>query len=223
MKKLLLALFIFIGFASPSNAQFFTAPKWDYNWDIKAHEKGQIHFSYGFGFPRLDNKLFDYQKDSIDYKLAGIGPFFFKTEIGLSRKLSLALSTSYILYKSEWKRQRPDPKYGFDLPFTYGTKLHDIAANVRLNYHLFVNKEWDVYVGGGVGYNHFINDDFTTYAADDSLFKSQFKLPYPVSYEMTFGVRYFFLTRTAIYLEAGLGKALVQGGFVFKFRHRKRG
>ena len=86
-----------------------------------------------------------------------------------------------------------------------------------------MNKEWDVYVGGGVGYNHFVNDDFTTYAADDSLFKSQFKLPYPVSYEMTFGVRYYFLTRTAIYLEAGLGKALIQGGFVFKFRHRKRG
>jgi hypothetical protein len=40
---------------------------------------------------------------------------------------------------------------------------------------------------------------------------------------MTFGVRYFFLTRTAIYVEAGLGKALIQGGFVFKFRHRKRG
>ncbi len=101
--------------------------------------------------------------------------------------------------------------------------MHDIAANVRLNYHLFVNKEWDVYIGGGVGYNHFINEDFTTYSADDTLFKSQFKLPYPVSYEMSFGVRYFFLTRTAIYLEVGMGKALVQGGFVFKFRHRKRG
>jgi hypothetical protein len=40
---------------------------------------------------------------------------------------------------------------------------------------------------------------------------------------MTFGARYFFLTRTAIYLEVGMGKSIVQGGFVFKFRHRKRG
>jgi hypothetical protein len=68
-----------------------------------------------------------------------------------------------------------------------------------------------------------MSKDFTTYLPEDSTFKSQFKIPYPVSYEMSLGVRYFFLTRTAIYLEAGLGKALVQGGFVFKFRHRKRG
>lgn len=223
MKKLFLVVLLFTGLILQSNAQISSAPKWDYNWDIKAHEKGQIHFSYGFGAPRLDNKLFDLQKDSVSFRTVGIGPFFWKAEYGLTRKLSVALSSSYILYKADWSQQRPDPKWGVDLPYTYGTTLHDIAANLRFNYHLFVNKEWDVYIGGGVGYNHFINKDFTEYTPDDSTFKSQFKLPYPVSYEMSFGVRYFFLTRTAIYLEAGIGKALVQGGFVFKFRHKKRG
>ncbi len=223
MNKFFLVLIVVLGVSFQSNAQFFSIPNWDYNWDQKAHEKGQIHFSYGYGQPRLDKNLFKYQKDSIDFKVVGIGPFFWKAEQGLTRKLSVSLSAAYILYKSEWKRMRPDPKYNYELPFRYGTTLHDISANLRLNYHLFVNKEWDVYIGGGVGYNHFINKDFTSYAPDDSTFKSQFKIPYPVSYEMSFGVRYFFLTRTAIYLEAGLGKAIVQGGFVFKFRHRKRG
>lgn len=223
MNKFFLVVFILFGISIYSQAQNYTIPGWDYNWDQKAHEKGQVHFSYGYGQPRLDKKLFDFQKDSIGFKVVGIGPFFWKAEHGLSRKLSVQLSAAYILYKSEWKRMRPDPLYTYDLPFRYGTTLHDISANLRLNYHLFVNKEWDVYVGGGVGYNHFINKDFTDYAPDDTIFKSQFKIPYPVSYEMTFGVRYFFLTRTAIYVEAGLGKALVQGGFVFKFRHRKRG
>ena len=110
-----------------------------------------------------------------------------------------------------------------DLPYKYGTKLHDISANLRLNYHLYVDKQWDIYIGGGAGYNYFSSKDFTTYTPDDTLYKSQFKLPYPVSYEMTFGIRYYFLTRTAIYLEAGMGKTLAQAGFVFKFRHRKRG
>lgn len=223
MNRFLLVFFLILGAFWQSQAQFYTIPGWDYNWDQKAHEKGQLHFSYGYGLPRLDKKLFQFQKDSANFAVVGIGPFFWKTEYGLSRKLSVQLSTAYILYKSEWKRMRPDPLYGFDLPFRYGTTLHDISANLRFNYHLFVNKEWDVYVGGGMGYNHFINKDFTDYAPDDTVFNSQFKIPYPVSYEMTFGVRYYFLTRTAIYVEAGLGKSLVQGGFVFKFRHRKRG
>ncbi|HOZ52061.1 MAG TPA: hypothetical protein PLU17_09400 [Chitinophagaceae bacterium] len=223
MNKFFFVLLLSFGFTIQTNAQFFKIPGWDYNWDQKAHEKGQIHFSYGYGQPRLDKKLFDYQKDSTDFKVVGIGPFFWKSELGLTRKLSVMLSATYILYKSEWKRQRYDAYKGMDLPFTYGTKLHDISANIRLNYHLYVDKEWDIYIGGGAGYNHFINQDFTTYFPDDTTFKSQFKLPYPISYEMTFGIRYYFLTRTAIYLEAGYGKALAQAGFVFKFRHRKRG
>lgn len=222
MNKFALVFLLLTGFTLSASAQFFSHPDWDYLWDQKAHEKGQIHFSYGYGQPRLDGKLFDYQKDSIDFKVVGIGPFFFKTEYGLSRRLSVMLSASYILYKSEWKQMRPDLIYPFNLPFSYGTTLHDISANLRFNYHLYVDKEFDVYVGGGVGYNHFINKDFTDYSPDDTLFKSQFKLPMPISFEMTFGLRYYFLQRTAIYIEAGIGKSLVQGGFVFKFRHRKR-
>jgi hypothetical protein len=212
-----------VWFSVTGEAQDFKIPGWDYNWDLKAHEKGQIHFSYGYGLPRLDKKLFDYQKDSTDFRVVGVGPFIFKAELGLSRKLSVQLSAAYILYQADWTRQRYDAYKDMYLPFKYGTKLHDISANVRLNYHLFVNKEWDIYVGGGAGYNHFINSDFTTYTPDDSLFNSQFRLPFPVSAEMTFGIRYYFMTRTAIYLEAGYGKSLAQAGFVFKFRQRKRG
>lgn len=222
MNRFTFVFLLIMGYTFTAIAQFNSAPKWDYLWDQKAHEKGQIHFSYGYGFPRLDNKLFDYQKDSTDYRVIGIGPFYWKTEYGLSRKLSVMLSVGYILYKSEWKQKRPDPIYGVDLPFKYGSTLHDISANLRFNYHIFVNKEFDFYIGGGAGYNHFMSKDYTTYSPDDTTFKSQFKLPMAISYEMTAGLRYFFLTRTAAYLEVGMGKSIVQGGFVFKFRHRKR-
>ncbi len=223
MNKFFILLMLSFVLSTQSKAQFFSIPGWDYTWDQKAHEKGQIHFSYGYGQPRLDKKLFDYQKDSTDFRVVGIGPFFWKAELGLSRKLSVLLSASYILYKADWTGQRYDDYKKMDLPYKYGTKLHDISANLRLNYHLYVDKQWDIYIGGGAGYNYFSSKDFTTYTPDDTLYKSQFKLPYPVSYEMTFGIRYYFLTRTAIYLEAGMGKTLAQAGFVFKFRHRKRG
>ncbi len=223
MNKFFILVMLSFVLSTQSKAQFFSIPGWDYNWDQKAHEKGQIHFSYGYGQPRLDKKLFDYQKDSTDFRVVGIGPFFWKAELGLSRKLSVLLSASYILYKADWTGIRNDSYKKMDLPYKYGTKLNDISANLRLNYHLYVDKEWDIYIGGGAGYNYFSSKDFTTYTPEDSTFKSQFKLPYPVSYEMSFGIRYYFLTRTAIYLEAGMGKSLAQAGFVFKFRHRKRG
>ncbi len=222
MNRFLFVLLILLSCTKYSIAQNKGVPGWDYLWDQKAHEKGQIHFSYGYGYPRLDNRLFDYQKDSTNFAVVGIGPFYWKAEYGLSRKLSVMLSAGYILYKSEWNQLRPDPLYGYDLPYRYGTTLHDISANLRFNYHLLVTKDVDFYVGGGVGYNYFINKDFTTYLPDDSTFKSQFKLPMPISYEMTLGLRYFFLNRTAIYIEAGMGKSILQAGFVFKFRHRKR-
>lgn len=223
MSKYILAFCLIFGLYGKGQAQFFKIPRWDYYWDLKSHEKGQIHFNYGYGQPRMDKKLFEYQKDSTDFRVVGIGPFFWRMEYGLSRKLSVALSCSWIMYKADWKRQRPDPKWGFDLPFVYGTTAQDIAANLRFNYHFFVTKEWDLYVGGGAGYNYFTNKDFTTYGPDDTTFNAQFKIPYPIGYEMSMGVRYYFLTRTAIYLEAGIGKSLIQGGFTFKFRHRKRG
>ncbi|MBU3675949.1 MAG: hypothetical protein FGM54_02040 [Chitinophagaceae bacterium] len=223
MNRITLVVLMMVLSLSQAKAQFFSAPGWDYYWDTKAYEKGQIHLSVGYGQPRLENGLFKYQQDSTDFRVVGIGPFYSRLEYGLTRKLSVAVSAGWIRYKSEWKQQRPDPLYGFDLPFRYGTEANDIFANLRLNYHLFVSKDWDVYIGGGLGYNTFNNKDFTSYGPDSTTFKSQFKIPYPVSYEMTFGARYFFLTRTAIYLEVGMGKSVVQGGFVFKFRHRKRG
>jgi hypothetical protein len=221
MYKYLLSLLFIITFFSKANAQGF-GEKWKMHWDIKAHEKGQWHFAWGYGLPRLDNKVFSFNKDSIDYRISGFGPFHFKTEYGIRRNLSVQLSTTYVLYKSDWKGKRKDYFTGDSLLYTYGNKVADISANLRVNYHYYVDKNWDLYLGGGVGYNYFIPTDFTTYALEDSSFSSHFKVPLPQTFEFTAGIRYFFMTRTAIFCEIGYGKSMVQGGFVFKFRQKKR-
>ena len=59
MNKFFLVLIVALGISAQSKAQFFSIPKWDYHWDQKAHEKGQVHFSYGYGQPRLDQNLFN--------------------------------------------------------------------------------------------------------------------------------------------------------------------
>jgi len=220
MRKLtLLLLSIFLGVFFAEDAQ---ADRFNTFWDTKAHDKGQLHFSYGYGFPRLENRRFDLHKDKNEYRVVGVGPFNFKAEYGLTRQLSIGISATYIEYTSDWEEQRFDTYHQRDIWFTYGTKVQDIAAMLRLNYHWIVTPRSDFYVGGGLGYNKWKSEDFTSFSPEDSLFTSYFKEPGSFSAEITLGYRYYFRQRNAIYIEAGYGKSIVQAGFVFKFLHRKR-
>lgn len=195
---------------------------WNYFWDTKAHDRGQIHFSYGYGAPRLDSKLFEFHKNEIEYFTRGIGPFIFKAEYGIKRNLSIGLSFTYIKYNSEFKRIRFDSTHLKDLPFVYGTTVHDIAAMLRVNYHKVITPRLDIYLGGGAGYNMWMSKDYTNYWPDQDSLNLQFVKPFPVIFEASAGFRYFVLNRTALFIEAGYGKSVVQAGVVFKFRHTKR-
>lgn len=220
MRKLSVVLFLICLFTCFDKNAY--ADRWGYLWDVKAHNKGQLHMSYGYGFPRLDNSTFNFHKQEAEYRVVGVGPFTIKAEYGLTRMLSIMLSANYIQYTSDWQEKRFDIRHQKDLPFVYGTNATDLSVILRLNYHYNVTHRSDFYVGGGIGYNRWTADDFTVNAPDDSLFISQYKRPMPVAFEMTAGYRYYFRTRNAIYIEAGYGKSIVQAGFVFKFRQGKR-
>jgi hypothetical protein len=221
MKKVLLVLIVFFSNFQLVNAQRMS--NWDYYFDTKSFERHQILLSIGYGAPRLDNKLFDYHKNEEAFRVFGIGPFVAKAEYGLSRKLGIGLSTAYINYKSDWIRRRPDPLMPSDsLRYRYSTTYQDISVNLRLNYHILITKDIDVYLGGGVGYNKTKHNDSTNYYPDVPKFDAQFKDPYIISSEVSIGVRYYFLTRTAFFIELGYGKSVAQAGFVFKFRPHKR-
>jgi hypothetical protein len=193
-----------------------------YFWDTKSHDRGQVHLSYGYGFPRLEDGGFKLHKDKNAYRVEGIGPFIFKAEYGLTRQLSIGISATYSQYTSDWEEQRFDAYHQRNLWFKYGTKLHDVAAMLRLNYHWVVTPRSDLYIGGGMGYNYWKSEDFTTFKPEDTLFNALYKQPGPFAAEITLGYRYYFRQRNAIYIEAGYGKSIVQAGFVFKFRHGKR-
>ncbi len=220
MRKLsLLFILLFCGAFFAKNAQ---ADRFEYYWDTKAHDRGQIHFSYGYGFPRLDNKRFDRWKDAVEYRVVGVGPLIFKAEYGLTRQLSLGLSATYIKYTSDFEQLKFDEYHQRNLFVKYGTVVDDIALMLRLNYHWRVTPRSDIYMGGGMGYNIWKVEDFTKYPPEDTTFNSFFKKPSGIAAELSIGYRLYFRERNAIYIEAGYGKSIVQAGFVFKFRHRKR-
>ncbi len=219
MRKLLLLFVLLAGVISTTNVY---ADRFDYFWDTKAHDRGQIHMSYGYGFPRLDNSRFDFHKDKNNFRVVGVGPFIFKAEYGLTRELSVGISATYIKYRSDWQELRFDDFHNRDLWTTYGTVAEDLAIMLRFNYHYRVTPRSDLYIGGGMGYNMWTEEDVLPGRADDSTFNSFFKVPGATAAELTLGYRYYFRQRNAFYVEAGYGKSIVQAGFVFKFRHKNR-
>lgn len=217
-KFTLFLFFVFVG-SIATNAQ---VDRFNTFWDTKAHDKGQVHFSYGYGFPRLDDNLFKFHDNKNEFRVVGVGPFIFKGEYGVNRQLSVGFSAAYIKYTSDWSELRPDPNNNRPLWYKFGTNLTDLSVMLRLNYHWITTPRSDFYMGGGIGYNRWQSEDFTTRTSEDSTFNSLFKEPGGLAAEITLGYRYYFRQRNALYIEAGYGKSIIQGGFVFKFRHRKR-
>jgi hypothetical protein len=207
--------FVFIIIVILSTQQLFAQGKWDLPWDLKAHDNGQIHWQVGFGVPRTENDLFKKYRGEFGFNLNGAGPFITKLEYGFNRKFSISLGVNFINYKASWDREKLDATTGRNIPFQYGVRVNNFAYMGKLNYHLFVNTDWDVYVGGGAGYDVFSTTNFNNYPTDTT-FNGFFKAPNATTFEAGFGARYFFLNRTAVYAEVGYGKSYAQVGVVIK-------
>ncbi len=232
MNKLLFLLtFICINLAAQAQVYF------DKHWDIKAHEQGQVHFRFGIGLPlptynsdsnlfmfktiRIGEDAFDkYKKQELGFDLYGSGPWYARFEYGFSRKFSAELGVTYINNKAIWTRMQIDPLTGAKLPYEYGVSVNNISAIARVNYHIYIDTRWDWYIGGGLGYDYYGAKDFTKYAPDTA-YKAYFTKPAPVTFEAAMGARYFFLSRTAWYIEAGYGKTYVNTGVVVKVSQPK--
>jgi hypothetical protein len=215
--KHILTLLIFISVSSLAKAQ-----AWDLPWDLKAHDVGQLHGHVGFGAPRIDTKRFDKFSGEEAFNNVGAGPFFGRIEYGLSRKLSVSVGATYTNYKASWERSRPDLNQGITLPFEYGTIVNNIAIMSRLYYHMYTSVRWDVYSTGGIGYDLYKSEDYTKYTPDAPTFKTYFKTPPAATFDAGVGFRYFFLNRTAFYMEGGYGKSYGQLGFIVKIAQPKR-
>jgi hypothetical protein len=239
MSKQLLLLLIIISSVHPAFAYKPSKINWDYNWDIKAHDKGQLHFQFGVGAQRTQNRsgfykasiIFDdpslvniskenefgkYGKET-DYGFASLGPLTARLQYGFSRNLSISLGATYVNYWSYWNRNMLDSTINKAIPFEYGVKVNNYSFTTRLDYHLLVRERWDVYCSGGIGYDVWQVKDYTKYPWPETpAFKSYYKIPPPITFDAGFGARYFILKRTALFAEIGYGKSYMNLGVAIK-------
>lgn len=89
---------------------------------------------------------------------------------------------------------------------TYTYNLNEIvyAGIIRVNYHFFMNRALDAYVGLGAGFRG------VNYTADSTSLANYYSRP--LAGEATVGVRYLFASRFDLYAECGFGRALFQAG-----------
>jgi hypothetical protein len=221
---------------------FMNAQGWGYNWDIKAHDKGQLKFQLGAGIQRTENKfwfykpaqLFDKQdwpesaKDNNfdpylgqnNFKLRSTGPYTARFEYGMNRAISISLGATYTQYNASWFKTVSDLNTGTFQPVRYGVNVGNLGVAARLVYHPVVTTHLDVYIGGGPGYDTWMIKDFTANTRDTT-YSSAFKKAPVVYYDYGVGARYYFRRRSALFAEVGYGKSFANLGVIIKILQPK--
>jgi hypothetical protein len=220
-----------------------SAQRWDYNWDIKAHDKGQFKFQIGTGIQRTENQFWFYKAANLldrpdwpssandnnfevylsqaNFRLRTTGPIVTRFEYGLNRAFSISLGAAVTQYTCSWTKQIADVNTGTNQPVDYGVGVTNIGVVMRANYHVKVNTHWDLYLAGGPGYDITKVTDFTD-NVKDTTYTSSFKSSPPVWFDYGFGARYYFLRRSAIFAEVGYGKSYANVGIILKALQPKK-
>lgn len=189
--RLLLLLTAFQLIYATSNAQ-----------DKRAFDKGNSIISVGYGIGNIWKTFLEdavsYPDDT--YKVSNNGTYTLIYEYGVSKKVSVGLAIGFSEVEGNF--------IGFGEKFT--EKLTNLSVLARANYHIGNFKNFDPYLGGGIGYYHF------NYSNDrPGLVNS--KVPGAFGYSAQLGLRYYFSSHWAAFGEAGyVGGSLVQLGATFK-------
>lgn len=185
-----------------------------------AFGEGNSIVSIGYGAPNLLKSLFKLaETPGSTFVATGSGPFHLKYEYGVSDKVGLGLSLSYVSFGFEEKTEYTDYDENFNpvaVSYTDKYSVNNIAILARFNYHLGRSKTFDPYFGGGLGVNLF-STKFTTNDPNNTIGEAAYKIPGFLAFESVFGVRYYFSDNIGMYAEVGFAKSLAQAGINFKF------
>lgn len=182
----------------------------------QAYEEGKFIISTGYGFPNWGKTLTKsavVNSQATNVSATGFGPMHFKFEYGFTDRFGLGLSVNYVNFGFVWRE--PNDNYPVSGPqaYDYNFKVSSLAINLRFNRHWEVNDKIDAYWGMGLGYANTVLKE----SSNDPNYKSaSFTVPIPVSFELTFGMRYYFTENIGMYVEGGYAKSILQGGLVVK-------
>ncbi|MEO6583329.1 MAG: outer membrane beta-barrel protein [Ferruginibacter sp.] len=174
--------------------------------DNRAFEKGNSIISLGYGVGNIWKKFLE---DAVNYppgtyKVSNQGTYTIIYEYAFTDKISAGVATGYSRVTGRFNTI----VNGTELKFS--ETLTNFLLLARANYHIGKIKNFDPYIGGGLGYYH-----FSYYNDNPSLINS--KTPGAFGYSAQLGMHYYFSDHVGSFLEVGyVGGSLVQFGISLK-------
>ena len=180
--------------------------------------QNKMNYSIGIGFPNLPKAFFNYLSRETNFKSKGIGPLHLKAEKQINPWIGIGLSMNYAQYDISYQRKMQDTSTGAIIMNEIKLVNSNLAVIGRLNIHFIKpnpDQVHDVYWGLGMGYK-FGHLKFTS---NYSAFLPSIKLPSLSRFalETTLGYRYHVNDKSAIYVELGIAKSLIQLGYNWRF------
>jgi len=190
------------------------------NGNSQIIEEGTSIVTLGYGTPNMGKLIFNLLNNlsgKDNFTTTGFGPLSLKYEYMISDNVGVGTSFNFTSYNTTYTRTKDSFDLSGNLIGVFTTKYKYAAKNYsalfRLNCSFETEDEnLDLYYGIGAGFRG-NNIKLSSTPLDKSF--SYSSNPFPIGFETSFGVRYFFTEKLGGYGEFGLGKALLQVGVCY--------
>jgi hypothetical protein len=181
--------------------------------NAQIYPKGSTNFSVGYGAVSYEYLLLKiFTNDIKNVSTAKAGPLYLKGEYAVADNFTIGLNVNYTNITGTFTLDSMQivGKYSG----TVGLRSTSIIG--RANYTIpFAEDKAGFMIGAGLGYrglraSYSDNDPRTPVGGGISI-------PLPITGELTLGLRYYFTQNIGVYVETGITRSLIQGGFTARF------
>lgn len=175
---------------------------------IPAYNQESTYFSLGYGFGSY-YRAFRFNNDQ-----SIIGPLYLKIEKPVSDRFGIGFNMAYSNLKIT-------ENSGYYNGMTYEEFEEKINVNIfsilaRLNWHYGNFKDFDPYMGFGMGYRMVQSRYIQKSPFNNSGF-DEFGITIPFGFDFTIGARYFISPQVGVYTEFGVAQSVGQFGICARF------
>ncbi|MFT3822385.1 MAG: hypothetical protein QM731_00645 [Chitinophagaceae bacterium] len=170
--------------------------------------KPSLNVSFGYGFPALDKNYLPEYYNAYQGHISQTGPITGSIDYRFSRVMSIGVMASYNKVSAPYYDYPTDALPAFKANFT------NWSIMLNLMHYIPVNGSVTPYFRTAAGVN--IWDQQYTSANGTPAHISPVEVP-DFAYQVSFGAKFNFSSHAGLFLEAGYGKYIAQGGLSFKF------
>lgn len=182
------------------------------------YPKGSVNVSVGYGAFAYGSLIQNLLKNEVkDLNLNRTGPFYVKAEYALANNFTLGMNINYTNTTGSFTLDSVNAG-NINITNKYSGTLGLRSTSIigRLNYTIpFADDKAGFMIGGGLGYRGFrasYTDTDPRTPVDGGL-----SFPFPITGELTFGLRYYLTQNIGLYTEFGLTRSILQGGITARF------